>query len=65
MREDIKKLKYLCSGGKGRIVLSQGFWSLDGKKIKDKLTWVQKVMEGLWKKNLKEKVLHVVKMGSD
>ena len=63
MRGRYKEWKYLCSWGKGRIVpeLVVSEWA----KIKDKLICIQKVMEGLWKRNLKANVLHVVMMGSD
>ena len=32
------------------------------KKISDQLIWIQKLMEGLWKRNSEKRVLHMVRI---
>lgn len=34
-----------------------------GEKISDKLTWIQKIVEALWKRNPEKGVLHMVRIG--
>ena len=59
-----KRIEISLLREKRENILSQSWLFLDREKIRDKLIWIQKVMGGLWKRNLKERVLHGVKMGS-